>query len=117
MTPIRVPPLGESIVEATISRWLKEEGEPVASGETLVELETDKVTVEVPAAKAGVLVRRLFKAGDVVKVDQVLAEVDESQAPAVASSTPASAVSFTDSGESLPSADFCDGVAGSSIRV
>ena len=70
---------------------MKEEGEPVASGETLVELETDKVTVEVPAAKAGVLVRRLRQAGDVVKVDEVLAELDESRAPATASSKPATA--------------------------
>jgi 2-oxoglutarate dehydrogenase E2 component (dihydrolipoamide succinyltransferase) len=89
MTPIRVPPLGESIVEATISRWLKEEGEPVASGETLVELETDKVTVEVPAAKAGVLVRRMKQAGEIVKVDEVLAEVDETRAGAQPSPAPA----------------------------
>ncbi|MFP5356582.1 MAG: biotin/lipoyl-containing protein, partial [Gemmatimonadota bacterium] len=45
MLSINVPPLGESIVEATVSRWLKKEGDHVASGETLVELETDKVTV------------------------------------------------------------------------
>ena len=49
MLSIKVPPLGESIVEATVSRWLKNEGDAVASGETLVELETDKITVEVPA--------------------------------------------------------------------
>ena len=49
MTAIQVPPLGESIVEATISRWLKNEGEPSQKGDTLVELETDKITVEVPA--------------------------------------------------------------------
>ena len=56
MISIKVPPLGESIVEATISRWLKKEGDAVAAGDTLVELETDKITVEVPALKAGVLV-------------------------------------------------------------
>ena len=77
MLSIRVPPLGESIVEATISRWTKKEGDSVASGETLVELETDKVTVEVPALKAGVLVRRNRVEGDVVKVGDVLGEVDE----------------------------------------
>src|SRR5262249_48947448 len=58
MLSIKVPPLGESIVEATISRWLKKEGDAVASGETLVELETDKITVEVPALSAGVLTKR-----------------------------------------------------------
>ena len=55
MASIKVPPLGESIVEATVSRWLKNEGDSVSSGETLVELETDKITVEVPAMTSGVL--------------------------------------------------------------
>ena len=58
MISIKVPPLGESIVEATVSRWLKKEGDAVAAGDTLVELETDKITVEVPALKAGVLSKR-----------------------------------------------------------
>ena len=57
MIAIKVPPLGESIVEATVSRWLKKEGEAVAVGDTLVELETDKITVEVPAMNAGVLAK------------------------------------------------------------
>ena len=70
MTAIKVPPLGESIVEATVSRWLKQEGEAVAAGDTLVELETDKITVEVPALAAGVLAKRARNEGDVVKVDE-----------------------------------------------
>ena len=82
MISIKVPPLGESIVEATISRWLKNEGDAVASGETLVELETDKITVEVPALKAGTLTKRLRKEGDIVKVDEALGELDESGAGA-----------------------------------
>ena len=77
MLPIKVPPLGESIVEATISRWLKNEGEAVAPGETIVELETDKITVEVPALKGGVLAKRARAEGDVVKVDDTLGEIDE----------------------------------------
>ena len=77
MTSIKVPPLGESIVEATISRWLKNEGDSVAPGDTLVELETDKITVEVPSVTGGVLQKRFAKEGDVVKLDQLLAEVDE----------------------------------------
>ena len=84
MTAIKVPPLGESIVEATVSRWLKQEGEAVASGDTLVELETDKITVEVPALNAGVLTRRAVKEGDVVKVGDVLADVDEGATASVA---------------------------------
>jgi 2-oxoglutarate dehydrogenase E2 component (dihydrolipoamide succinyltransferase) len=78
MIPIKVPPLGESIVEATVSRWLKREGEAVAAGETLVELETDKVTVEVPATTGGILVRRAHQEGDVVALGAVLGELDES---------------------------------------
>jgi 2-oxoglutarate dehydrogenase E2 component (dihydrolipoamide succinyltransferase) len=82
MISIKVPPLGESIVEATIARWLKKEGDMLAAGDTLVELETDKVTVEVPALKGGVLARQLKHDGDVVAVDDVLGEIDESAAGA-----------------------------------
>ncbi|MEX2180188.1 MAG: biotin/lipoyl-containing protein, partial [Gemmatimonadaceae bacterium] len=77
MTSIKVPPLGESIVEAIVSRWLKNEGDAVAPGDTLVELETDKITVEVPSVTGGVLTKRHAKEGDVVKLDQLLADVDE----------------------------------------
>jgi 2-oxoglutarate dehydrogenase E2 component (dihydrolipoamide succinyltransferase) len=92
MTAIKVPPLGESIVEATISRWLKKEGESVAVGDTLVELETDKITVEVPAMSAGVLTKRARAEGDVVKVDDLLAEVEEgATATAPATAAPAAA--------------------------
>ncbi|HET6681653.1 MAG TPA: 2-oxo acid dehydrogenase subunit E2, partial [Gemmatimonadaceae bacterium] len=84
MIAIKVPPLGESIVEATISRWLKQEGEAVAAGDTLVELETDKVTVEVPAMKAGVLTKRHKQEGDVVAVDDTLGELDETATGAAA---------------------------------
>ena len=72
MASIKVPPLGESIVEATVSRWLKKDGDAIAVGDTLVELETDKITVEVPALEAGVLVARLKAEGDVVKVGEEL---------------------------------------------
>jgi 2-oxoglutarate dehydrogenase E2 component (dihydrolipoamide succinyltransferase) len=84
MLSIKVPPLGESIVEATVSRWLKKEGEAVAAGDTLVELDTDKITVEVPALKPGVLAKQAKKEGDVVHVDDVLGEIDESAVPAAA---------------------------------
>jgi 2-oxoglutarate dehydrogenase E2 component (dihydrolipoamide succinyltransferase) len=77
MTAIKVPPLGESIVEATVSRWLKKEGEAVAAGDTLVELDTDKITVEVPALAAGVLAKQAAKEGDVVNVGDVLGDLAE----------------------------------------
>src|SRR5437763_6312190 len=89
MTAIKVPPLGESIVEATVSRWLKQEGEAVAAGDTLVELETDKITVEVPALSAGVLAKRARNEGDVVKVDELLGELTEGAGAAAAPAAPA----------------------------
>ncbi len=91
MLSIKVPVLGESIVEATISRWLKQEGDRVNAGDTLVELETDKVTVEVPALKAGVLVRRAKAEGDVVAVNDVLGDIDDAAAGAASASEPAPA--------------------------
>src|SRR4051812_591361 len=84
MTAIKVPPPGESIVEATISRWLKKEGDAVAPGESLVELETDKITVDVPAMSTGVLSKRLKAEGDVVHVDDVLCEIQEGAGAAAA---------------------------------
>ena len=100
MISIKVPPLGESIVEATVSRWVKKKGEAVASGDTIVELDTDKITVEVPAPRAGVIASTSVAEGDVVKVDQVLGELDETAAgattaaptPAVAAPAPAAPV-------------------------
>src|SRR2546423_3747418 len=91
MLPIKVPPLGESIVEATVSRWQKKEGDAVAAGDTLVELETDKITVEVPALKPGVLAKRAKNEGDVVHVDDVLGELDRTAVPATAGATQAAA--------------------------
>jgi 2-oxoglutarate dehydrogenase E2 component (dihydrolipoamide succinyltransferase) len=69
---IKVPTLGESIVEATIGRWLKQVGDTVAAGETLVDLETDKVNVEVPAEQAGVLEQILKGEGENVGVGEVI---------------------------------------------
>jgi 2-oxoglutarate dehydrogenase E2 component (dihydrolipoamide succinyltransferase) len=100
MLSIKVPPLGESIVEATVSRWLKKEGDAVAAGDTVVELDTDKITVEVPALKPGVLVKRARNEGDVVHVDDVLGEIDESAVPAAAGASKSAA----SSGAAKPSA-------------
>jgi 2-oxoglutarate dehydrogenase E2 component (dihydrolipoamide succinyltransferase) len=67
-----VPPLGESIVEATVGRWLKKEGDPVRAGDLLVELETDKVNQEIAAERTGVLERILHGEGDTVRIGDVL---------------------------------------------
>ncbi len=76
-TEIRVPTLGESVTEATIGRWFKKAGESVAVDEPLVELETDKVTVEVPAPVGGVLSEIKAKDGDTVAVGALLGSIAE----------------------------------------
>jgi 2-oxoglutarate dehydrogenase E2 component (dihydrolipoamide succinyltransferase) len=80
MIALKVPPLGESIVEATVSRWVKNQGDSVNAGDTVLELDTDKITVEVPALRAGVLSKQAVKEGDVVHVDDLLGEIDDSAA-------------------------------------
>jgi 2-oxoglutarate dehydrogenase E2 component (dihydrolipoamide succinyltransferase) len=76
-TEIRVPTLGESVTEATIGRWYKKAGEAVKVDEPLVELETDKVTVEVPAPTSGVLSEIRVKDGETVAVGAVLGSIAE----------------------------------------
>ena len=82
MADIRVPALGESVTEATIGKWFKKPGEAVAVDEPLVELETDKVTIEVPAPAAGVLGEISAKDGDTVAVGALLGEIKEGAAAA-----------------------------------
>jgi 2-oxoglutarate dehydrogenase E2 component (dihydrolipoamide succinyltransferase) len=89
---IKVPTLGESVTEATIARWLKNEGDQVKRDEPLVELETDKVSVEVPSPAAGVLEHIDVKAGGTVGVGTVLGAVKEgAAAPAAAKAEPPAA--------------------------
>jgi 2-oxoglutarate dehydrogenase E2 component (dihydrolipoamide succinyltransferase) len=95
MTDIRVPTLGESVTEATIGKWFKKPGDPVAVDEPLVELETDKVTIEVPAPAAGTLGEIAAKDGDTVAVGALLGQINEGAgapakaAPAAAKAAPA----------------------------
>jgi 2-oxoglutarate dehydrogenase E2 component (dihydrolipoamide succinyltransferase) len=77
MAEIRVPTLGESVSEATIGKWFKKAGDVVAVDEPLVELETDKVTIEVPAPAAGVLADVAVKDGDTVAVGALLGSIKE----------------------------------------
>ena len=77
---IRVPAMGESVTEATVARWFKKEGDAVARDEPLLELETDKVTVEVPAPADGAIESISVKAGDTVQVGSVLGAIAEGKA-------------------------------------
>ncbi len=76
---VRVPTLGESVTEATVATWFKNPGDTVAADEMLCELETDKVTVEVPAPAAGKMAEIVAKEGETVGVDALLATISESE--------------------------------------
>jgi 2-oxoglutarate dehydrogenase E2 component (dihydrolipoamide succinyltransferase) len=83
--PIVMPKMGESIAEATIIRWLKNEGDRVEKDEPIVEIATDKVDSEIPSTEAGILVKQMYKDGDVVKVGEPVAMINtEGGASAVA---------------------------------
>jgi 2-oxoglutarate dehydrogenase E2 component (dihydrolipoamide succinyltransferase) len=84
MTEIRVPTLGESVTEATIGKWFKKAGDAVAVDEPLVELETDKVTIEVPAPSAGTLGEIVAKDGETVAVGALLGQISEGGGAAAA---------------------------------
>jgi 2-oxoglutarate dehydrogenase E2 component (dihydrolipoamide succinyltransferase) len=88
---IRVPTLGESVSEATIGRWFKQPGEAVAADEPLVELETDKVTLEVNAPAAGILVEIAAKDGETVTPGAILGQIGEGAATGAAMKEPAKA--------------------------
>lgn len=81
---IKVPAMGESVTEATVARWFKKEGDSVARDEPLLELETDKVTVEVPAPAAGAIEAITVKAGATVQVGAILGSIAEGKAGAAA---------------------------------
>ena len=88
---VRVPTLGESVSEATIATWFKKPGDQVAADEMLCELETDKVTVEVPAPAAGMLGALVANEGDTVGVDALLATIEEGAAGAAKAAAVAAA--------------------------
>ncbi len=104
MTEVRVPTLGESVSEATVATWFKKPGDTVAQDEMLCELETDKVTVEVPAPAAGTLSEIVAAEGDTVGVDALLAQISEGGEAAAApakSEAKAEAAPAASSGEEM----------------
>jgi 2-oxoglutarate dehydrogenase E2 component (dihydrolipoamide succinyltransferase) len=107
---VKVPQLSESVAEATLLQWKKQPGEAVAIDEILIEIETDKVVLEVPAPAAGVLAAHVAANGATVVADQVIARIDteakaSAAAPAAAAPAPAAAAPPADkSGITMPSA-------------
>ncbi|WP_313562790.1 biotin/lipoyl-containing protein, partial [Diaphorobacter nitroreducens] len=93
---VKVPQLSESVAEATLLQWKKKPGEAVAIDEILIEIETDKVVLEVPAPAAGVMAEIVVADGGTVASDQVIAKIDTegkagAAAPAAAAAAPAPA--------------------------
>ncbi|MFG1394527.1 2-oxoglutarate dehydrogenase complex dihydrolipoyllysine-residue succinyltransferase [Xanthobacter agilis] len=115
-TEIRVPTLGESVTEATIGKWFKKPGEAVKADEPIVELETDKVTVEVPAPAAGVLAEIIAKDGDTVGVGALLGSITEGAgasavAPAAVAPAPAPVAAPAPAAAAAPVAGGANGPA------
>ena len=107
---IKVPAMGESVTEATVARWFKKEGESVARDEPLLELETDKVTVEVPAPAAGSIESISVKAGATVQVGAILGAIAEGKAgtaaaPKAEAPKPAAAPAAAAPAPAAPKAD------------
>ncbi len=111
---VKVPQLSESVTEATLLQWKKKPGEPVAIDEILIEIETDKVVLEVPAPAAGVLAEIVQADGATVAAEQVIAKIDTegkavaaasaAAAPAAATPAPAPAAGGAKSGIAMPAA-------------
>lgn len=106
-TEIKVPDMGESVTEGTVARWFKKVGEAIAADEPLVEIETDKVTVEVPAPSSGVLSEIKAEEGVDVEVGSVIGAIDESAtaAPSAGTSDDAPAQSAADKPADKPASD------------
>jgi 2-oxoglutarate dehydrogenase E2 component (dihydrolipoamide succinyltransferase) len=117
MAEIRVPTLGESVTEATIGKWFKKPGEAVAVDEPLVELETDKVTIEVPAPAAGILSDISAKDGETVAVGALLGQIKEGAgAPAAKPAEPAAKTAEPKAEPSKPTLPSIDMPVAPSVR-
>ncbi|MCL4509244.1 MAG: 2-oxoglutarate dehydrogenase complex dihydrolipoyllysine-residue succinyltransferase [Chloroflexi bacterium] len=114
---VRVPSVGESVVEATILRWHKQEGDQVAAGDALAELETDKVTVDVNAETAGVLQTIVKGEGATVTIGETIAVINEAAVAAVPQSVPVTPTARTDSSAPAETPRAPAGSDGDHLRV
>jgi len=117
MTDIRVPTLGESVTEATVGKWFKQPGDAVAVDEPLVELETDKVTLEVPAPAAGILSEIAAKDGETVGVGALLGQIKDGAAGAKAAPTAKLADAPAESPKPAPAAKAAAAPAASAMPM
>jgi 2-oxoglutarate dehydrogenase E2 component (dihydrolipoamide succinyltransferase) len=105
---IKVPQMAESVVEATVGTWLKSVGEAVSPGEVVLELETDKVNLEVTAESAGVLEKIVANTGDTVVVGDLLGTVSEGEAPVTAPATQSATTAPADASTPATASDTSD---------
>lgn len=112
---IKMPKMGESVAEATIIKWLKNEGDKIDAEESLLEIATDKVDSEVPAPAAGILLKRMFNEGDVVKVGSIIALIDESNGQQKSVSATSQPSLSSQAGTFTPQADSPEIVSAPSI--
>jgi 2-oxoglutarate dehydrogenase E2 component (dihydrolipoamide succinyltransferase) len=103
-TEVKVPTLGESVTEATVAKWFKSAGDAVAVDEPLCELETDKVTVEVPSPVAGALSEIIAADGAEIEVGALLCLIEEGAAGAAPSAKPAAAAAAPAAAAPAPAA-------------
>jgi 2-oxoglutarate dehydrogenase E2 component (dihydrolipoamide succinyltransferase) len=101
-TDVKVPAMGESVTQATLLKWHKQDGETVAVDEPLAEMETDKANVDINAEVAGV-VRHVSKVGDAVKVGEVIARIESGAGVAAKTASPGSSVNPSDKATGIPS--------------
>src|SRR5690242_21445719 len=116
-TEIKVPALGESVTEATVARWLKKVGDSVAMDDPLVELETDKVTLEVNAPAAGTLAEIAVPEGGNVAVGALLGRIGEGAGKAAAPARPQPAPAAKPSETRAPAAAAAPAAAGGNVAV
>src|SRR5204863_172625 len=110
---IQMPQMGESVTEGTVLEWHKREGEPVAEGETVVEVSTDKVDAEVPAPASGTITKIHAQADETVQVGQVLADMTAGEAPAASPPSPQGPA--TSAGQAPPAVPAGDGKASTPV--
>lgn len=116
---LTMPKMGESVAEATIIKWLKEEGETIEAEESLLEIATDKVDSEVPAPEDGVLVKKLFNEDDVVQVGQVIAIIETEGGAAEASTEESSSEKPTETAAAVKEVEktIADGQATAAVEI
>lgn len=111
MFELTMPKMGESVAEATITQWLKNEGDAIALDESVLTIATDKVDSDIPSPAAGILVKKLFNENDVIQVGQVIAHIDTGDGKSAAAPTPSTPTTTADQTPSAAATESKESVA------